>query len=436
VLRAGFAKLDISARTGGARLVGYPQRSQRATARHDPLCARAMVLEDADRVAAICSVELCYVGEDVVREARDRIAETVGIPEDAVLVCATHTHSGPHDVDPACWPDGLAAQICAAVAGARDRVAPARIGAGWGMVHGHSLNRRRLEDPIDPAILVMRVDDLDGRLLGVVYSFACHPAVLGPDNALVCGDWPGFASRALEGPGVVAVFLQGACADVNPLTAGVRAMLGAGRAIAANAPGAHYYGPASSGTADARIGDRTGGTFAEADRLGAAVADEAARVCAAISTRPVAGMWTRSIAVPGLRDPGRPADSAPPPFGRGLPAPRSSRAEPFEIMLFGLDGPGVLLVGQPGEAFARTGVGLRRELRGLGLEHACVVGYANGWRGYLPAAEVFGEGGYEVEWARGLGVPPGLQDTIRRAVVDAVAARRLSPSPPRPCRAA
>jgi neutral/alkaline ceramidase-like enzyme len=410
VLRAGFARLDISTRAAGAQLVGYPRRSQRATGRHDPLFARAVVLEEGHSVTAICSVELCYVGEDVVAEARDRIARDTGIATDAVLLCATHTHSGPHDVDPSFWPYGLPERIAAVVHRARDRVGPARVGAGWGTLHGHSLNRRRLEDPVDPALLAVRIDDGDGVPLGIIWSFACHPVVLGPDNLLISGDWPGLAARALEQRlGAVVVFAQGACADVNPLTAGVRALLG-------RRP----------------IGDRTGGTFAEAEHLATAAADEVLRVCGGIGTRPGAGVWTRRIRVDGDAAPAALEDRAAPAFGPGLPRPRSASTDPFEVMLVGLDSPGVVLVGQPGEAFAQTGVALRRELRALGIEHACVVGYANGWRGYLPPRDAFAEGGYEVGWARTVGVPVGLQDAIREAVVEAVASRGLSRSPAAP----
>jgi neutral/alkaline ceramidase-like enzyme len=417
---AGFGRVDVSEHVAGARLVGYGAPERRALFAHDPLHARALVLGDGAERVAICSVELCYVGADVVAAARERIERATGIRGERVFVSATHTHSGPHDLDPGCWPDGLDALLCAAVEQACARLVPARVGVGWGMLHGVAVNRRRLEDPVDPAVLVLRVDDLDGRPLGLWHGFGCHPAVLGPDNPLASGDWPAAAATLLErrlGGDAVAVFGQGACADVNPLTDEIRARLDAGRAVLANAPGASYYGPARSADREHRIGNRAGGSFVEADRLGGAVADEVLRVHRGIAPVAVEAIWTRSLRVDPAR--GEPAGVS---SGASVVAPpRAARGEPLEVMLIGLEGPDVVLVGAPVELFSESGVRLRRELRAAGVAHPFAVGYANGWRGYLPPRRAFAEGGYEVDWARATGLPPSLEATLVERVLDAVA---------------
>jgi neutral ceramidase len=418
VTRAGVAKVELSPAAGRAELVGYVNRDGPACGVHDPLFVRALVLETpAAGPVAVCSVELCYVGEDVVAASRARIARDAGIPADRVFVSATHTHSGPHDVDPRCWPEGLDGVIAAAVGRACAGLRPACVGAGWGMVHGVAMNRRRFEDPVDPAALVVRVDDDGGRPLGLYCGFGCHAVVLGPDNRLVSGDWPGSCSRVLEARlGGVALIGQGACGDVNPLTADVHGRLREGGAVAATAADTWYYG-AAGGTR--RIGDRTGGGFEEAERLGRVIAEEALRVHDGIQTQEITGIRTRRIAVPaGATEhaavgPGHQARDG------GL-LPRAGAAEPLEIMTVALDGPGVLLVGQPGEVFADTGARLRRSLRRAGARAPFVVGYANGWRGYLPPADAFPDGGYEVDWARLIGLSETLQADIAAAVLDGV----------------
>jgi hypothetical protein len=113
---------------------------------------------------------------------------------------------------------------------------------------------------------------------------------------------------------------------------------------------------------------------------------------------------------------------APAPW-EGGEIPLVAPGEALEIMMVGIEGPGIVLVSQPGEVFGETGVRLRRELRQAGVRHPFVVGYTNGWRAYLPPARAFPEGGYEVSWAQRLGVPETLQDEIRVAVIDAVRSR-------------
>jgi neutral ceramidase len=396
VTRAGFDKVEISMSAIGAELMGYANRDGAATSVHDPLYVRAVAIECGDRRVALCSVDLCAVNEDVVAAARARVERECGVPAGQLLVSATHTHSAPHDDDSACWPDGLDARIAAAVAQACERLTPARVGAGWGLLAGHTLNRRRLEDPVDPAVFVMRIDAAGGAPLGVYYGFACHPVVLGPDNREVSGDWPGATARILEealGPGAVAVFGQGACADVNPLTEGVRRQLAGGQTV---------Y-------------DRIGGTFDEAEHLGRAVAEEVLRVHRGVATGEVRGLWARRFAVATAHD----GEPDPGPLG-GHGAPRAAPDEPVDVMLLGIDGPDVVLLGQPGEVFGETGVDLRRRLREAGVRHPFVVGYANGWRAYLAPRSAYRDGGYEVEWARAMRLPETLQDDIRALVAGAL----------------
>jgi neutral ceramidase len=417
-LRAGLGRVELSV-PAGVELVGYPNREGPATGVRDPLHARALVLERDGARVALCALDLCYVMEDVVAAARERVAGRGLVPAGALLVAATHTHSGPYDADPAVFPDGLDALIERAVARACERLEPARIGAGMGTLHGHAINRRRLEDPVDPALLVLRVDAVDGRPLGLVHAFGCHPVVLGPDNRRVSADWPGESSRLLEdalGDGAIALFLQGASGDVNPLTAGVRARLQEGRVVVTTLRD-DYYGPDTPAWA---FGDRCGGSDAEVEQLGRAVADEALRVHRGIATRSDGAVWTHQLAVP-LGD--GPPPIAPTALTAGHREPRVAPGTPLEVMLLGLDGPGLMLVGMPGEPFAQSGVALRRALRATGVRHPFAIGQANGRRAYLPPADAFAEGGYEIEWAQTNGFPETLQDDIRAAVLEAVRAQ-------------
>jgi Neutral/alkaline non-lysosomal ceramidase, N-terminal len=421
--RAGFGRAELSGSVLGSELVGYTNRDGGATGVHDQLLARAMVLEAGGDRVAVCGVDLCYVGEDVVASARERITARGLVAADAVFVSASHTHSGPHYADQRAFPDGLDVLIEAAVAQACEQLEPARVGAGFGMVHGVALNRRRLEDPVDPAVFVVRVDDLAGRPLGVYYGFGCHPVVMGPDNLLASGDWPGSCSRLVEsllGRDVVAVFGQGACADVNPLTPAVRVEMTRGPRLTSTA-GFVYYGP--SREISGAVWDRTGGTFTEADEFAAVVADEVVRVHRGVIVRGLERVWTRRLLIEQL--------APEPPAGGGLEAEHPARVwdggvrvphdQPLEVMLVCIDGPDIVLAGQAGEVFADTGISLRRDLRNAGVAYPFVVGYANGWRLYLPPPHAFPDAGYEVGWAAALGIPATLQDDIRSRIRNVVA---------------
>jgi hypothetical protein len=424
IVRAGFSKVDISTSAIGAQLVGYPFGRGTAQSVRDPLYARALVMERGGKHLAICSLDVCYVNEDIVAAVHGRIMREMGIGPEDLVVCASHTHSGPFDDDRACWPDGLDSQIAEAVLKARSRMVPAQIGAGFGMVHGHSLNRRRLEDPVDPAVFVIRIDDLQRMPLGTFYGFGCHPVVLGADSPYVSGDWVSSCSEMIEshlGGDAVAVFGQGAAGDVNPLTDGVRRRFALASVVTARihelplVGETTYYG-GGDGEGQFDIGDRMGGTFEEAENLGKAVAAEVLRVHHGIASRDVTNFWTRSVTI-GEKHQTVGASAEDPWQGRGdRVRPRIGPNQPVGVTVVGIDGPDIVLVGQPGEVFSETGVDLRRQLRKAGVRYPFVVGYTNGWRAYLPPARAFHEGGYEVLWA----VEMGTSDTLQEEICDAV----------------
>ena len=64
------------------------------------------------------------------------------------------------------------------------------------------------------------------------------------------------------------------------------------------------------------------------------------------------------------------------------------------------------IISIPGEAFVETGLVLKKS------GAAVVIGYANGWVGYLPIRRAYAEGGYEVEMGAWSRVAPGSAERI------------------------
>jgi neutral ceramidase len=417
MLKAGFGKSIITPRVG-TRLMGYANRTNPSTGIHDDLHARALVVEGGGDSWAFCAVELCYIREPLMAVVREVVDDRTGFRGDHVFLCAVHTHSGPDDQDGGAWDKPLAELIADAVVQAIKDMRPARIGAGSGFLYGRSINRRWIDRPIDPFLGVIRIDDENGNPLGVLANFGCHAVVLGYDNLLISADWPGVTSQTLErilGRESVCIVTQGGSGDVNPLTNRVRARLQSGIPIG-TMKGQVYYGDQNGGF-EWHIGDRGGGTFEEASELGESIADEIHHVMKTIvTTSSVDRVWSKRLTVEGSRqieDPLYPEDVETPPHVIEQPIPCGPKGErPLEVMMIGVEGTGIVLVGEPGELFAETAATMRREMQTLGYRSPWVVGYANGWQLYLPPESSYPEGGYEVSWAVHLGLSPGLQNRI------------------------
>ena len=191
---AGAAVVDITP-PPGLMMCGYAARTEPATGAHDPLTARALVIDDTALVIA-----------DVLgfhAESCARIRARSGFADDRVVVIATHTHGAPMpggcggDADPAFLAqleDGCVAALQQAAANRQ----PARLLCGNGANPGIAFNRRSDNGPIDPTVPVLRVETRDGDVLAVAFAHGCHPVVLGAGNRLYTADFPHYARAAVE----------------------------------------------------------------------------------------------------------------------------------------------------------------------------------------------------------------------------------------------
>jgi hypothetical protein len=256
--RAGFADRDISPAVGMEQPGGYGKAYHRAF--HDACKVRAAVFDDGARKVAIVGIDSLFIRKPTVEAVRAAVKARCGIAPEAVLISASHTHSGgpigyflPGELAGAgdlvkhliadetviANPEYLAkAQqgIIDAIVAADAALVPARCGVGFGHEDRVSFNRRfhmkngqswthpgqgnpeivRAAGPIDPQVGVIgawKVDD--GAFLGCIVNFACH-ATTGPGG--ISADYIHYiekAVRGLMGEDAVVVFLPGAGGDVT-----------------------------------------------------------------------------------------------------------------------------------------------------------------------------------------------------------------------------
>ena len=414
-IKAGVGRSLITPRVG-AELVGYFNRPGPATGVHDDLNARAIVLDDGETAIALCSVELCWLAGANVQAIRAAAASRTGLKPENIFVFATHTHSGPALQSESYWERPLAEIIADAIVQAYESRVEARLAGGFGQLFGYNINRRWLNRPADPSVGVLRVDRADGTPLAMLGNYACHAVVLGYDNLLISGDWPGYASRILEadlGHDCVALFSQGGSGDVNPLTETVRQKLAAGHPVTTIGRLTTYYGKHEVTDVPDwwNIEDRGGGTFTEADTLARAYCAEVKRVWHSLAPVAEAPLWVERVIVDGSL-----AEDEPPALGMGEGHRRLLRdfdVTSMEITMLGIGD--VILLGQPGEVFTENAVEFRRSSQQMGYRYPFFVTYANGSYAYMPPSNAFSEGGYEVDWALRMGISRHVQDRIATA---------------------
>ena len=235
-LHAGAARRTINPPLGigkiGGRLFGEPIQWIESD-----LTATALVVDDAGGTVVIVAVDLCSVETAIALDLRSRVAAALGIPISHVLLNESHDHSSP--ALPGYYPDWyepdfkaeylerLRHGVVGAAVDAAARRRPARLGCGWGE-SAIGVYRRELrggvwvlgevpDHPIDDSVGVIRIDDLDGRPIAVVFRYSAHPVTVGGRAAVASADYPGVARDVLERSlGGVALFVQGCGGNVNP----------------------------------------------------------------------------------------------------------------------------------------------------------------------------------------------------------------------------
>lgn len=411
-LKAGVSNADISP-VPGIELAGYPHCPRYNTGIHDPLVAGCIYLDDGRTKLAVVTMDLLMLSRKYVQRIRSRAAELTGLPAGNIMLCCSHTHSGPwtsgrldlESLEKGLEPDAgyikeLEDKIVYLVADAAGHPFAARIGIGRGRCgweQGVGGNRR---DPLgiaDPEVWTAGIQDMQGKWRACLVKYALHPTLLHAESTVVSADYPGYIRDHFSSaiPGMVTLFAQGTSGNQST----------------------RYF--------------RTGQTFEEARRIGHAIGAEAERVLNGLKLssdirlsvrsaeaklslrrlppRAAAEMLVEEAArhLNAARVAGRPyielqnaelnlfgAENT---LGYVLQLENGRKIEliedelPAEVQVVGIGD--ARIVGLQGESFVEFGLAIQA---GSPYEKTFVAGLANGCLpGYACTAEAYAGGGYE-----------------------------------------
>ena len=257
IFKAGFAERDITPEIGSEAPGGYGKAYHRSL--HDPCKVRAAVFDDGKNRVALVGLDALFIHRDTVQHVRKAIAAKTGLPETAILLAASHSHSSgpmagvmPGEYDHAAklvqdlaykhstcadarYLEKVEKAIVDAVCHAHDNRKTARAGIGRGVEKTVAFNRRfKMRDgrtfthpgqgnpdivepagPTDPEVGVIGVWDDKKKLLGCVVNFACH-ATTNPGG--ISANYVYYLEKVIQGyygKDAVVVFLNGASGDIT-----------------------------------------------------------------------------------------------------------------------------------------------------------------------------------------------------------------------------
>lgn len=243
VLLVGCGAANITPALG-VFMAGY-FHERNATAVHDELQAKALVFDDGNTKAAILVCDLICIPAEIVAEVREAVERDTDIPGANVVVCATHTHTGPRtrtsriqeeDGPTREWLKSFPDRAAQAVVEAAANMEPCQVAGGIAYEDRIAFNRRyRMEDgtvqsnpgqqnpgiiepagPIDPEVGVLSFSRTGGTLKALFVHYSCHLDNVGGTE--LSADYPGHLAvrlreRLPDEPFVL--YAQGACGDIN-----------------------------------------------------------------------------------------------------------------------------------------------------------------------------------------------------------------------------
>ena len=239
--KVGWAQIDITPPLG-LSMGGRGPRFTPGVEVIDSLLAQALVVEDdAGRRLLAISLDMIGMSYRATSELRFDLMAATGIGFDAIVVNASHTHSGPmtgfegyatlktKPWEIQVYEDDVIARTVLLAQEALAQLAPAEVRVCRG-ISDIGINRRRLDmegnmgmgpDPdgaYNQDLWVLDVRAGDGRC--VAFSYGCHPVlVYGYAWDGISADWPGVCRRRLVealGPNTQAQFIQGLAGNVRP----------------------------------------------------------------------------------------------------------------------------------------------------------------------------------------------------------------------------
>jgi neutral ceramidase len=217
-VKAGAAKVDVTP-TAGELPANYEGI-------HDGIYSRAIVIDNGISSAALITVDIGMMSDQIWTNLTKRVEKELGIPAKNVMLTATHTHSVP-------WimAEGFEDKVFTSVRLAKEKLQPARLSYGTGVSY-ININRNIIDPktgrwwegpnydgPSDKTVAVVKFETLDGDPIAVYYNYAMHAVTVGQLD-MVSGDAPGATSRYIEDSfdnKIVAVWSTGACGDQNPI---------------------------------------------------------------------------------------------------------------------------------------------------------------------------------------------------------------------------
>ncbi|WP_312071438.1 alkaline ceramidase [Anaerotignum propionicum] len=216
VVHFAYEEVDITPQEP-MQTIGFGREDEESIGVMDRLLAQVSLWKYQKEICCLIAIDhigFSKVHGDILRRA---IGKVLGVEQEKVMLCFSHTHSAPNDTIEKEYAEFVDNQIMKAVGLALKKFMPMK--GAWGNAYGDiGLNRRWDNDALDRRIGFFKVIDAEsGDLKLLLLRLTAHANVLKGDNYLISPDYFGTVRDALQQRfGCPVMVTQGASGDVAP----------------------------------------------------------------------------------------------------------------------------------------------------------------------------------------------------------------------------
>lgn len=424
--KVGSAELDITPPLG-TYMAGYFYE-RKAEGVIDPLTVTSIVVSDGKEMWALASCDLIGFTLEVTEKIRSEISAKTDLLPEQIMVCCTHTHTGPVTTPNSApflmeeaYLEFLIERVRDSVIMARRNMVEAEAFCGRGTVEGVAFNRRfwmkdgtvatnpgvnnpeivRPAGPVDPELGVIYFKKKDtGELLSIITNYALHADII--EGNLISPDYPGYMKKALRqytGMNVHSIFTRGSAGDINHIDVHPQ-------------PGSPEHAELS-------------------EAIGKMLAAEAIKVMEAPRQTECTGpIWyrtkkgvelpLRSVTQEEIEEAEKVVATVIPTSNdcpdvvraRRILRLRDMDSQPIKTEVQALGLGNVALSGLPAEIFVEIGLDIKAQSP---LPYTWVVDLANDKFAYVPTEKAYSEGGYEVNTSA---LSPNVGNLLKEAALE------------------
>jgi len=232
-LLMGVAREDITPKIG-SRIFGYSPTQYSESVR-DGLTVTALAFQCGEKKTLMVTATVCEIDTGLARQLKQEIGAKNGIDPDAIIIAATHTHSGPAlighigwgDIDYEYYEEIFRPRIIEAADKACAQMQPVLMGVAQG-TSLVGINRRELtadnkivlgQSPwgcFNPVMTVISFKNKEEKIVANIVHYGAHGTAAGVNTA-ISRDWSGHMTDALdEASGGITAFFNGPEGDVGP----------------------------------------------------------------------------------------------------------------------------------------------------------------------------------------------------------------------------